>query len=397
MPGAAAGHQQQAGAPGRCQQLRQLLGGRCAVGLEQFDAAHGPGAGQAAQVRRELAGLPALEAADQCGFLAFAPGRKVGVAHFIQGRQGCRTRHRVAGVGAAKAAFGQVVDQRLAADHCAQRHAAGDALGQQQQVRLDAQAREGEALAGAAKPRLDLIDDNQDAVLVTEAAQGFGEVWFHCQEAGFTLHRFEDECSHIVDVDLDAEQPRQGLKRLLAADAGVPAGVGQVIHRPRQHADPLLVGRNLAVKVEGRQGAAMEAAVEGDDRGLAGGTAGDLQGVFCRFRTAVGEHAAERVGHRYELRQAVHQFEVGFMPGGVESVVSQTRGLLLDGGDNPRVTMAQVQHANAANEINITFTVGVPDFRIFTVGQCNRVNYGNRLADSFVTHLPVPSLQFLII
>ncbi len=141
----------------------------------------------------------------------------------------------------------------------------------------------------------------------------------------------------------------------------------------------------------------MKATVEGDDRGLASGPAGDLQGVFCRFCAAVGEHAAERIGHRHELRQALHQFDVGFMPGGVEGVVGQARGLLLDGRDNPRMTMAQVQYANAANEIYITFAVGVPDFRVFTVGQCNRVNYGNRLADSFVTHVPAASLQFLII
>ncbi|MNR37681.1 hypothetical protein D3C85_1557220 [compost metagenome] len=73
-------------------------------------------------------------------FLLRTPSVQVGIAHFIQRRQcGC-AGDGIAGEGAAKPALGQVVEQRLAPDHRAQRHATGDAFTQQDQVWLDTQS-----------------------------------------------------------------------------------------------------------------------------------------------------------------------------------------------------------------------------------------------------------------
>ncbi len=130
----------------------------------------------------------------------------------------------------------------------------------------------------------------------------------------------------------------------------------------------------------------MEAAVEGDDGAFAGGTAGDLQGVFRRFRTAVGEHAGQRVADRDELAQALHQLQVRAMGRGVERVVGQAAGLGLDRLDHRRVAVAQIEHPDTANKVDVAFAVGIPDFGITAMGKCDRMNDGNGLTDTFQFH-----------
>ncbi|MNJ48800.1 hypothetical protein D3C77_440050 [compost metagenome] len=140
-----------------------------------------------------------------------------------------------------------------------------------------------------------------------------------------------------------------------------------MIDRPRQYAHTLLIGCDLAVEVQGGQSASVKAAVKGDDCRLAGSATGDLQGIFSRFRAAVGEHPAEGIGDRHEVAQAFHQLDVRFVPGGIEGVMRQAARLVLDRRDNSRVAMSKIQYANATDKVYITFAMGIPDFRIFTV------------------------------
>src|SRR5690606_7672648 len=112
---------------------------------------------------------------------------------------------------------------------------------------------------------------------------------------------------------------------------------------------------------------------EGDDGALAGSATGHFQGVFRRFRAAVGEHAGQWVADRYELAQLLHQCQVRTMRGGVERVVGKAAGLGLDGLDHSRVAVAQVEYADTADEVDITFAVSVPDFGIAAMGKCDRV------------------------
>ncbi|MNM46224.1 hypothetical protein D3C81_571580 [compost metagenome] len=229
---------------------------------------------------------------------------------------------------------------------------------------------------------------------IANAAQCEGKGRVHGQEARFALDGFEDHRRHLIGIDFDAEQAFQGRHSLITTDPGIDTWVGQVIDRAGQYPDPLLVRRDLAIEVQGGQGTAMKAAVKGDDRGSAGGATGNLQGIFRRFGTTVGEHPAQWVGNRHKRCQALHQVDVGFVPGGIECVVRQACGLLLDRGDNLLIAMAQVQYANTANKINIAFALRIPHFRIFTVGQCYGVNYGDGLTDMFVAHVHAASASY---
>ncbi len=153
--------------------------------------------------------------------------------------------------------------------------------------------------------------------------------------------------------------------------------------RTGQHADFLFIGRYLAVEVQGRQRSAMKATVEGDDRRAAGGATHDLQGIFGRFRTAVGEHAAEGITDRYELRELLHEADVRVMRRGVEAIVGQLCRLILNGRDHLRVAMPQIEHPDAADEVDVAFAGGVPDFSVAAVGQRDVVDKRNGFADVF--------------
>ena len=211
-------------------------------------------------------------------------------------------------------------------------------------------------------------------MLVAEAPQRLGELSVQGEKTAFALHRLDDEARHVVYVDFNAEQTLHSLQRFGAGHAVIGTGVGQVIHRAGQYTDLLLVGRDLAVEVEGRQSAPVESAVKGDHRRAPGGTTGDLQGVFGRLGAAVGEHAADRVFHRDKSAETLHQLDVGRMRCGVERVMGEPGGLLAYGRHHGRVAMAQVEYADTADKVDITFTRRVPDFCVFTVAQADGVN-----------------------
>ncbi len=70
---------------------------------------------------------------------------------------------------------------------------ARQALGHGHDVGLDADVLEREHLAGARKAGLDLVGDEQDAVLVAERAKRLQEVGRRDVEAALALHRLDDD------------------------------------------------------------------------------------------------------------------------------------------------------------------------------------------------------------
>ncbi|MNF85938.1 hypothetical protein D3C84_683570 [compost metagenome] len=74
------------------------------------------------------------------------------------------------------------------------------------------------------------------------------------------------------------------------------------------------------------------------------------------------------------------------MGGRVERVVGQPGGLFANGLDDARMAMAEVQHANATDKVDVAFAIGVPDLGVFAVAERDRVNDVDRLADGFAAH-----------
>ena len=68
----------------------------------------------------------------------------------------------------------------------------------------------GEELAGAETSALDLIADHHRAGLVADAADLLQEGGGHRDEAGFTLHGFDEDAGEIGRVHLADERIAQG-------------------------------------------------------------------------------------------------------------------------------------------------------------------------------------------
>ena len=130
----------------------------------------------------------------------------------------------------------------------------------------------------------------------------------------------------------------------------------------------------------------MEGAVKRDHCRAAGGATHDLQRIFRRFRAAVGEHAADRVVHRDKCGKTIHQLDVGRVRCGIKRIVGQPGRLVANRLDHTGMAVAEVEHTNAADKIDIAFARGVPDLSVFTVAEADGVNDGNRLANGFVAH-----------
>ena len=76
-------------------------------------------------------------------------------------------------------------------DQRAERNAAAEPFGEHHDVRRDARVLESEELAGAADPGLDLVEDQQDAVLGRQSAQAAQELVRRDEHAGLALDRLQ--------------------------------------------------------------------------------------------------------------------------------------------------------------------------------------------------------------
>ena len=92
----------------------------------------------------------------------------------VDRRERGRAGDGVAAIRRAVGAGTPALEQLRAGDERAERHAGRDALGRQQDVGLDAPVLDRPHLAGAAGAGLDLVGDEQDAVLVADRGAGPG-------------------------------------------------------------------------------------------------------------------------------------------------------------------------------------------------------------------------------
>ena len=126
--------------------------------------------------------------------------------------------------------------------------AVAERLGHRDDVRLDAHVLEGEPPTGAAEPGLHLVDHEQGAPLVAQAADPLQVRRGGRLHATLALHRLEQHGRH--------RGAESGVEGVEVVPGGVPEALGQGLER-------LVLGR-LPGGVEGGEGAAVEAA-EGAD------------------------------------------------------------------------------------------------------------------------------------
>ena len=189
---------------------------------------------------------------------------------------------------------------------------------------------------------MDFIEDQQHAVLVADLTQPAQEFVGRRTDAALALHRLDQDRGRRVG---DGSTHRIEIAELNLIEA----------RRLRAEALDIFL---LTAGGDGRDGAAVEGAFEGDDMELFRMPLGKLiaprrlDGAFQRFRTRVGEE--DLVGERrfrQPLRQlllARHLIEVGQMPDLV--------GLRLQFGDEMGMRMAERVDSNAGGEIEVALT-----------------------------------------
>ncbi len=150
--------------------------------------------------------------------------------------------------------------------------------------------------------------------------------------------------------------------RVVGGDPAVRVRRGRAVDLRRERPEALLVGLDLAGQRHRHQRAAVEAAVEGDDRRAAGGGAGDLHRVLDGLGAGVQEDrllvfaAAGR-----ELAEPAADLHVGLVGGDHEALVQVLVDLRVDRVDHGLRVVAEVLAADAAGEVQVADAVGAVD------------------------------------
>ncbi|MCY1280739.1 hypothetical protein D9M70_295310 [compost metagenome] len=298
------------------------------------------------------------------------------VAQRLEVGDGHRRRHRVSGVGQAvgehAALLHQYLGHALAEDQAAHGDVAGgQALGDGQGVRLEAEVLVGHPLAGAAEAADHFVGAQQHVVLAADALD-FRPVAFRREDhAAGALEGFGDECGDVLGTqfeDLLLQLARGAQTELLG---GQVSAVGEVVRLVdvgdvRQHAAHL-VHELHAAEGRGAQGGAVVAvpaadhdlllrladhlpvAAHGADQHLVGLGAG--VGVD-RVAVVAGQQAEEQLGQFHHRRV-----------GGVEEhvVVRQLLQLLGGRGGEVLAAVAEVGAPEAGHAIEVALAVVVPE------------------------------------
>ena len=209
--------------------------------------------------------------------------------HGLDRAQRCRAGDGVASVGATQASDMNGIHDVGAPGDGGERQSRRDALGGSDQVRDDALVLAGEPRAGATEAGLDLVGDEDDAVLRGVVAQCLEEAGRGDDEPALTLDGLDQDGRDAAATDLLLHFRDRPGGHLEAAVRAVVEGVGHwhAVDLGRERTEVVLVGHRLGREGHREIGAAVVSVVE-DHHGLALGVgARDLDGVLDRLGSGV--------------------------------------------------------------------------------------------------------------
>jgi hypothetical protein len=256
---------------------------------------------------------------------------------------GRRAGDRVADVGAAVVSRLHRLGDRLAAEERRDREAAAEALAEGQDVGHHGLVLEREHLARASDPGLDLVENQQRAVRVTQLAQPAQVAVGRNVHAAFSLDGLDDEGGGVrVDRALCGREIAERDHHLFRQQVAI--GVAML---------------GLADHGERAQRPAVERALGGDELAPTGRAVRELQCAFDRLGARVDEEAArERLGG--ERAQRLGEIEL------------RQRGLLADGFDQGRVAVPDRADAPARGEVHVLAAVHVDHARAAALDEGHR-------------------------
>ena len=276
---------------------------------------------------------------------AFAhPGEKAVLQHDVQNGVRHRAGERVAAEGRAVGARGHGGSSGGGGEAGADREPAAQTLGDGRDVGTHAGLFAGEQRPRAAHAGLDLVEDQEQAMLVAQGAEPLQALGRHRADAAFPLDRLDHDgagrgadggVQRLVVAERNDVEPGQqrveSLDHLLAADGG-NSGHGPAMERTLEGDDP------VAFRIAARP---VEAT-------------GHLDAGFDRLRTGIAhEHGVGESLRHQPVRQPLEL-------GDLEQVghVPQLACLLRDRPDQMRMRVAEACHRDAGGEIEHAAAVG---------------------------------------
>ena len=225
-------------------------------------------------------------------------------------------------------------------------------------------------LAGPARSALNLIGNQNNAVLVADLANPFQEARRNGNKARLALHRLDQKRSHGGRIDLGNHGVVQLLNRIVdVLLLGKPCrGTIQIGERKphnlrREGPEAGLEQAVLAGQAKRQQRAPVISALEADDGRAARELARQLDGILHALRAAVGQQRLFLEVSRRNLVQQLGQGEHGLIGRNQRAGMNAALRLPLDRFHHRRGRMAHSQHSNSAGQVDQRVAVNVVDQR----------------------------------
>ena len=273
----------------------------------------------------------------------------------------CSERDRVADERAANRTRVRVVHDRGPADDPGERETAADRLRKHEEVGLDVEVLHREHPPGPSKPRLHLVGDEDDPVLVTDPPQSGDELGGRGEEAPLPLLWLEDDRGDVVGRHVGREEPFERRERRLGIGSPVRVRERSPIHLRRERAQSCLVRVRPGRHRQRHPRSAVERSFEGNDALPLRVQPRELDRVLDRLGTRVEERATSLARDRHQLAEALRQLDVAFVGNHGVVGVQEAVDLLADRLDDPRVVVTDVGDADSADEVDERVAVDVGD------------------------------------
>ena len=242
---------------------------------------------------------------------------------------------------------------------------------------------DGEERAGPTEPGLDLVGDQDHAVLVAQLPQPLQERGRGGDEAALAQDRLDDDGGHVRRVDLGHHGPVQladgvGHPLVLGERAGAAVEVGerQPVDLRGEGGEALLEQPELAGHGQGQVRPAVVRPLEHDHALAARGVAGDADRGLDRLGPRVAEQGALVEVPGGDRVEPFGDVEVGLRGGHDVADVDEVRGLVLYRLDDVGRRVTHGEDADPPRQVDEVVAVEVDDHRSAGGGDAERGQLG---------------------
>src|SRR5690554_5901207 len=193
-------------------------------------------------------------------------------------------------------------------------------------------------------------------------------------KTAFAEYRFEHDSGGIARVGVSLEHHFKTIDRIFFADALIGHGVGRTKHIARHSAEIRGVRCDLAIHGHGHEGTAMVTTGEADDVVFTRSGASNLDCIFQRLGTGVGQHDLGVATYRSHLTQALRYLHVALIGDHGLAGVHQMIELGLDRRNDLGVAVTDIKNSDATGKIDDALAIGITKQSI--LGIINKLSGG---------------------